>query len=164
MILLIKKKRIFNIYLYNVKTKYKYNIFYLKGYFGIIKIYIYLKFLFINNLKQKLLNGFIEINNGWINILFLNGLGFKATKKYIYNNNKYWRFNVGHSHVFQYFTPKNIILKSKNRYICIFGYKKNQIIDISEKIKKFHIPDIYKGVGIKYPDELIKLKKGKVRQ
>ncbi len=48
--------------------------------------------------------------------------------------------------------------------VCIFGYKKNQIIDISEKLKKFHIPDIYKGVGIKYPDELIKLKKGKVRQ
>jgi len=77
---------------------------------------------------------------------------------------KYWRFNVGHSHVFQYFTPKKIILKSKNRYICIFGYKKNQVFDVTEKLKKFHMPDIYKGVGIKYPNEIIKLKKGKVRQ
>lgn len=164
MILLKKKKKIFNLYLYNINIKYNYNIFILKGYFGLIKIFIYYDFIFLKNLKKKIYNANNEINNGWISILFLNGLGFKATKKYIYNTKKYWRFNVGHSHVFQYFTPQNIILKSKNRYICLFGYNKNQIFDISEKLKKFHIPDIYKGVGIKYPDELIKLKKGKIRQ
>jgi len=46
----------------------------------------------------------------------------------------------------------------------IFGLKKNQISDISKKIKSFHLPDCYKGVGLKYPKELIRLKKGKVRQ
>jgi ribosomal protein L6P/L9E len=39
-----------------------------------------------------------------------------------------------------------------------------QIFDITHQIKKFRKPDIYKGVGIKYPNEIIKLKKGKVRQ
>lgn len=82
----------------------------------------------------------------------------------MFTKKKYWRFNLGHSHVFQYFSPKKIILKSKNRYICIFGLKKNQIFDITQELRKFRIPDIYKGVGIRYPNEILNLKKGKVRQ
>jgi len=55
-------------------------------------------------------------------------------------------------------------MKVKNRNIFIFGVKKNQVSDIIKKIKIFRIPDAYKGVGIKYPNEIIILKKGKVRQ
>jgi ribosomal protein L6P/L9E len=55
-------------------------------------------------------------------------------------------------------------MKIKQRFIFIFGQKKNQINDITRKIKSFHIPDSYKGVGVKYPNEFIRLKKGKVRQ
>lgn len=165
MILLLKTNKVYNGNFYNINIKYINNILYLKGYFGYIRIYFLKKINFnIQLLKQKLYNFCIELNIGWIGILFLNGLGFKSTKKNIFLKKKYWRFNVGHSHVFQYFTPRNIILKSKNRYICLFGFKKSQIYDIAEKIRKFHVPDIYKGVGIKYPNELIKLKKGKVRQ
>lgn len=165
MILLLKKKKILDINLYYINLKYKNNILFLEGKFGFIKLF-FIKNNFINliYLKKKLLSLYYQLNTGWIGILFLNGLGFKSTRKIMFLKKKYWRFNVGHSHVFQYFTPQKIILKSKNRYICIFGYKKNQVFDITEKIKKFHIPDIYKGIGIKYPDEVIKLKKGKVRQ
>lgn len=31
-------------------------------------------------------------------------------------------------------------------------------------MRSFHMPDSYKGIGIKYPDEVIRLKKGKTRQ
>jgi ribosomal protein L6P/L9E len=55
-------------------------------------------------------------------------------------------------------------MKVKQRFLCFFGIRKNQIFDITSKIKNFHIPDSYKGVGIKYPDEFIILKKGKTRQ
>lgn len=55
-------------------------------------------------------------------------------------------------------------MKVKQRFIYFFGLKRDQIFDIMHKIKSFHIPDSYKGVGIKYPDEVIILKKGKVRQ
>jgi ribosomal protein L6P/L9E len=56
------------------------------------------------------------------------------------------------------------MLKVKQRFIYIFGLKKDQIIDITKKIKSFHMPDFYKGIGIKYPNEIIHLKKGKTRQ
>jgi len=55
-------------------------------------------------------------------------------------------------------------MKVKTRNIFIFGIYKMQIMDILKKIKVFRLPDFYKGIGIKYPNELIKLKKGKVRQ
>ena len=167
MVLLLKKVNILNLNFYNIKMKYEYkkNILYLKGTFGCINVNL-LKNFNINffNLKKNLKNLYIELNSGWVSVLYLNGLGFKATKKYLYTNKKYWRFNVGHSHVFLYFTPRNVILKTRKRHLCFFAYKKGQILDITEKIKKFHIPDVYKGIGIKYPNEIIKLKKGKTRQ
>jgi ribosomal protein L6P/L9E len=55
-------------------------------------------------------------------------------------------------------------MKVKQRFILFFGKSKSQIFDIINQIKNFHIPDSYKGVGIKYPDEVIILKKGKTRQ
>ncbi len=55
-------------------------------------------------------------------------------------------------------------MKVKQRFIFMFGLKKSQVFDILKKIKSFHIPDSYKGIGIKYPNEYIRLKKGKTRQ
>jgi ribosomal protein L6P/L9E len=55
-------------------------------------------------------------------------------------------------------------MKVRQRFICLFGVKKHQIFDLANKLKNFHIPDSYKGVGIKYPNEVIILKKGKTRQ
>lgn len=166
-IFLLKKKKIFNLNILNIRIKYNkiYSIFYLFGLFGILNInFNFKKGISIFYLKQKLLNFWYELNTGWIGHLYLNGLGFKATRKLFNNSKKYWRFNIGHSHVFKYFPPKNIIMKVKNRNIFIFGLKKYQVMDIVKKIKIFRIPDSYKGVGIKYPNEIIKLKKGKVRQ
>lgn len=173
MILLLKQKNKYNLYLYYLKQKFKIKyyeddilyILYFKGFFGYLEFNI-LKYEFLSllNIKKKIYQIFMELNNGWIGKLFLNGLGFKATKKMLFIKKKYWRFNIGFSHVFRYYPPKKIYFKIKNRFICIFGFNKMQIFDITHQIKKFRKPDIYKGVGIKYPNEIIKLKKGKVRQ
>jgi hypothetical protein len=169
-----EKKNILNWWFYNIKLKYKninllkliYNFFkiiYFKGKNGFFKLIIH-RILDIHYLKEKFNNLKISLNTGYMGYLYLNGIGFKCTKK-IYNLNKrFWRFNVGHSQVFLYYTPKDIIMKVKQRFLCFFGIRKNQIFDITSKIKNFHIPDSYKGVGIKYPDEFIILKKGKTRQ
>ena len=165
MILLLKKKILFrrNLFLISIKY-YRKNKIYIYGKFGLLKINLnFSNFLSFFYLKYKLFLIWFELNSGWITVLYLNGLGFKSTKKTNFLNKIYWRFNVGHSHVFQYFTPRNIIFKSKKRFICFFGYKNNQVLDITNKIKTFHLPDCYKGVGIKYPKEIIRLKIGKMR-
>ena len=165
MVFLLEKRKIFSINLLQLKIKYDFlkNI-YLLGYFGFVKFFLNLKFLNLLLLKEKIYNSWFELNSGWLVYLLLNGLGFKATKKIFGLNKRHWRFNVGHSQTFWYFTPRKIIMKVKQRFILLFGVNKSQITDITEKMKTFHIPDSYKGVGLKYPDEYIRLKKGKVRQ
>ena len=114
-------------------------------------------------LKKELNLIFSKLNIGWISILFLNGLGYRSTRKFIFSNKKYWRFNVGHSHVFKYFVPENVILKTKLRYVCVFCFNKKQLYDITQKIKMFRRINIYKGNGIRYLDEFKVLKRGKLR-
>lgn len=164
MILLLKKNKEINLNFIKLHLKNNLNILYFSSNLGIFKYYIIKNYFYAFNLKKILSNIWFELNSGWIGILFLNGLGFKATRKLHLEDKKYWRFNVGHSHVFRYFSPYKIIIKVKNRFVCIYGEKKNQIFDIANKIKIFHLPDVYKGVGIKFPNEIIKLKKGKMRQ
>jgi|JI9StandDraft_1071089.scaffolds.fasta_scaffold139603_2 ribosomal protein L6P/L9E len=170
MLFIKNKKKILNISLIltNLKLKKLTNIvIYIKGFYGVKTLVFKFKFnqyLNLNFLKEKLKNILFELNVGAIGTLYLNGLGFKSTRKLFSTNKKHWRFNVGHSHVFQYFTPKTIIMKVKQRFIFMFGINKSQVFDILKKIKSFHVPDSYKGVGIKYPNEYIRLKKGKTRQ
>lgn len=185
----LKRKQLeiyrYNIYFFKLKKIIKYlinynilflcflkkNIIYIYGQFGILKFSFS---IFMTKRKQLIFNLwvlylifdmiYVNLNSGWIGILFLNGLGFKSTRKDLNQKYKYWRFNIGHSQVFFYYPPKNIVYKVKNRFLLIFGLKKKQVMDITRLLKMFRIPDVYQGVGIKYPNEIIKLKKGKVRQ
>lgn len=167
MILLKKNNKLYNKYLYHCNLKYNIylNYIFVKGKFGLLKysLYYFNKFsmykflIYFNNIYSK-------INIGWISILFLNGLGFKSTRKVTSLKQKYWRFNVGHSHVFQYFVPENVILKSRNRYICVFSYDKSQIFNLTQKLKSFKQVNVYKGTGIQYLNELKITKVGKLKQ
>lgn len=167
MIFLSEKSKVLSWNFLQLKLKYN-NILKnlcFSGIFGFSSIFLNLrKILDFNFLKSKFNFSWFELNCGWLSLLYLNGLGFKSTRKIFNINKKYWRFNVGHSHVFQYFTPRNVIMKIKQRFVFFFGLNKSQIFDIAKKIKSFHMPDSYKGVGIKYPNEFIRLKKGKIRQ
>jgi len=165
MLFSLKEYCILKIYLYFLNLNYINISLYFKGYFGFLKK----KLLYNNFLNLIYWNKMIylyikELNFGYLAVLILNGLGFKATRKIFFLKKKYWRFNVGHSHIFQYFPAKNIILKVKNRNLFLFSYKKNKLFDITQILRTFHKPDIYKGIGIKYPNEVLKLKKGKIRQ
>lgn len=167
MILLKKKKNVLkkNFFKINIKIKSSSNILFFEGKQGIVKFKLLsqVKLNFFE-LIQRLSNLDKSLNTGWISVLFLNGLGFKSTRKVTNLKKKYWRFNVGHSHVFQYFVPENIIFKARNRYICIFGYEKKQVFNLSEKLKTFKSLNIYKGTGIQYPNQVYKLKVGKLKQ
>lgn len=167
MIFLKNSIKLFDKYFYyiNIKILKNFNILYFNSYFGLIKYKLmpFEKFAFYKFLIFMRSVYFI-LNIGWISILYLNGLGFKSTRKFLIKELKYWRFNVGHSHVFQYFTPEDVILKSKNRYICMFSFNKSQLFTISQKLKTFKKLNIYKGTGIQYPGELKSLKIGKLKQ
>lgn len=160
----------FKKFLISVKVKYNCFFLYFFGKYNIQPISLYPEFvnkekfkLDFLKIQQNLRNAWLIVNNGFMGQLYLNGLGFKSTRKES-DGKRYWRFNVGHSHVFKFCPPKEITVKVKARVLFFFCINHVQVGDTLHKLRSFHVPDKYKGVGIKFKDEFIRLKKGKTRQ
>jgi len=92
--------------------------------------------------------------------LELIGTGFKVN---IINNNL--EFDVGFSHKLKQKIPANCtVFIKKNRLIKIFS---NNLIILSQyalMLHKLKKPEVYKGKGIRYFFEILKLKQGKKRK
>jgi len=48
-----------------------------------------------------------------------------------------------------------------NKKIVVFGSDKQKVGEVANKIRSIKIPDIYKGKGIKYVGEILRIKPGK---
>ena len=71
---------------------------------------------------------------------------------------------LGFSHLIEYMPPENIKLevkKAKNFELVVRGPDKQKVGEVACKIRMFSPPDVYKGKGIRYKGEQIKLKPGK---
>ncbi|MCX6816919.1 MAG: 50S ribosomal protein L6 [Candidatus Beckwithbacteria bacterium] len=70
--------------------------------------------------------------------------------------------SLGFSHPIIYHQPAGIKLEIKeNKFIVVSGPDKYLVGQVAANIKKFRHPDVYKGKGIRYQGEVIKLKPGK---
>ena len=71
-------------------------------------------------------------------------------------------FKIGQTHDIFYKIPKNIRAFSlKPSLICFYGIEKNQITQLASEIKNLKLPEPYKGKGIRFKDQIIKIKIGK---
>ncbi len=105
--------------------------------------------IFKNNIKG-LLNNFEKT-------LILKGVGYKAEYK-----DKILKLSLGFSHPIQFNIPNDIeIILNTPTSICIKGISKYKVGQIAHNIKAKRPIEIYKGNGIKYKDEIIKLKSAK---
>ena len=69
---------------------------------------------------------------------------------------------VGQSHEIMYEIPQNIRAFSlKPTLICLYGLDKMQITQVASDIRNYRPPEPYKGKGIRYKDEIIRIKVGK---
>jgi len=76
---------------------------------------------------------------------------------------------IGYSHISVYpSTLNNISVKvsrpdsrSKGTLILLQSNQLNEVTQVASEIRSFRLPDVYKGKGIYYNREVIKLKKGK---
>lgn len=110
-------------------------------------------------LIKNFLNGVI---NHYTYVLNIKGIGYKA--KYDTKTSKL-QLNLGFSHTIEMEIPRNVeieIIDSVN--ILIKGSSKQEIGQLSSEIKNKKPAEIYKGNGIKYKDEIIKLKSPKKKQ
>lgn len=84
------------------------------------------------------------------------GVGYKAQVE----NNKL-AMELGYSHPVELKIPQQINIKVDKNIITVSGADKQLVGQIAAKIRSQREPDAYKGKGIRYKGEEIKLKPGK---
>lgn len=112
----------------------------------------------LHGLTRSLINNMIVgVSTGFSKNLDINGVGFKAQKQ----GNKLV-LNVGFSHPIEVIEPEGITIEvpAQNK-IIVKGADKQLVGETAAKIRAFRTPDAYKGKGIKYDFEVLRLKEGK---
>lgn len=123
-----------------------------------------IKFLKSNKLfiEENNLNFFIKkikkliksVTNGWFVELNLNGLGFKSFKL----NDKI-ALDLGYSNLIIYKPTEKLIIKNFKNKLVLFSLDEEYLRNICNTIQSYSIPDAYKGKGILYKNQIIRLKK-----
>lgn len=107
-------------------------------------------------LVQNLILG---VSKGFRQRLKLVGVGFRAITK----DNKVF-LKIGFSHEVTYEIPSDVQIvasKAKGTFLLLKGKEKERVSQVAREIRNLRQPDAYKGKGIHYNKEVLKLKKGK---
>ena len=106
-------------------------------------------------LIQNMITG---VSIGFEKKLLLVGVGYTAEKK-----GDLLLINVGYSHPIYFQIPEGLDVTTPDQTtIVIKGHHKQNVGDFSAKIRSMRKPEPYKGKGIKYSDEVVRRKAGKV--
>lgn len=71
------------------------------------------------------------------------------------------RLNIGYSHDIYFVPPDGIELKATRNVITVSGIDRHLVGQVAAKIRSFRPVEPYKGKGIRYTDESVRIKKGK---
>ncbi len=112
----------------------------------------------IHGTTRSLIANMIEgLSNGFEKKLEIVGTGYRAQIQ----GNKLI-LNLGYSHPIEYVPPKDISITVERSIITVSGYDKQKVGQVAAEIRAFRKPEPYKGKGIKYVDEVIRRKVGKI--
>ncbi len=110
-------------------------------------------------------NNIRGVTEGFSKSLDIVGIGFKAEAK-----PKAVTFSLGYSHPIEFPIPEGITVKVERQQKTIQNYIGTLIVSgadrqlvgqVAADIRELRKPDSYKGKGIRYADEYVKLKVGK---
>ncbi len=107
--------------------------------------------------RMLVANMVIGVTTGYKKQLEINGVGFKAAVSGTNLN-----MNLGFSHPIEYPIPTGITVTVEKNVVTISGIDKQLVGETAATIRRYKKPEPYKGKGIKYIDEVIHRKAGKV--
>jgi large subunit ribosomal protein L6 len=120
----------------------------------------------LHGLARALLqNAVTGVTDGYTRQLDIVGVGYKAEVQ-----KGRVIFNLGYSHIIEFPVPKGIDIKVERmnkpitQYqttITIAGIDRQQVGQIAADMRSLRRPDPYKGKGVRYANERLKLKPGK---
>jgi large subunit ribosomal protein L6 len=107
--------------------------------------------------KVLLTNMVIGVNIGFEKKLKLIGVGYKAKIK-----DNLLELNLGFSHIVKYAPKKGINITCKsNTELSIFGINKQLVGQTAAEIRLIRPPEPYKGKGVRYLNEKVRIKDSK---
>ena len=107
--------------------------------------------------RSLLANMVTGVSTGFGKKLSIIGVGYRASVK-----GRTLDLSLGYSHPIAYPIPDGVdIAVDKQNNITITGIDKEVVGQTAAKIRGFRSPDAYKGKGIRYADEVVRLKAGK---
>ena len=108
-------------------------------------------------LRALLANAVQGVSAGFTRQLDIVGVGYRAEVK-----GDHVQFALGYSHPVLYPIPEGIKIEiDKSNRITISGADRQQVGQVAAEIRNLRRPDPYKGKGIKYTKEVLRLKAGK---
>lgn len=112
----------------------------------------------LHGLTRTLLNNMVEgVTKGFEKALEINGVGYRAAKQ-----GKKLVLTLGYSHPVEMEEPAGISIEvpAPNK-IIVRGIDKQVVGEFAAKIRIKREPEVYKGKGVRYEGEVVKLKEGK---
>lgn len=111
-----------------------------------------------HGLMRSLVNNMVTgVSTGFEKRLEVNGVGYRAEVR-----GKQLVMQLGFSHPVEYPIPEGIeIAVEKNTKVSVRGADKQKVGQVAAVIRGFRPPDHYKGKGVRYEGEYVRLKAGK---
>lgn len=113
----------------------------------------------LHGLTRKLIANMVHgVTAGYQKVLDITGIGYRAQVQ-----GKKITLTLGYSHPVEFHLPDDISAKvdQKQTQITLTGIDKQKVGQIAADLKALRKPDAYKGKGIRYSGERLKLKAGK---
>ena len=107
-------------------------------------------------MRALIANMVTGVSVGFERNLEIIGVGYKAAIK-----NNSLEMNLGFSHPIVYPFPEGITLKVVNNTVTVSGIDKEKVGQVASVLRGYRPPDSYKGKGVRYQGETIRLKVGK---
>jgi large subunit ribosomal protein L6 len=105
----------------------------------------------------RLIKNMIEgVTKGFEKKLQMVGVGFKAQ-----TSGDKLTLNIGFSHPVDYKIPAGVKISVEKDIITVSGIDKQIVGEVAAQIRKIKKPEPYKGVGIRYFGETVRIKAGK---
>ena len=106
--------------------------------------------------RQIVNNMIVGVSDGFKKELEIVGVGYQASIQ-----GSRLKLQLGYSHDIFFDLPENVNVKADRTTISVGGNDKQLVGSVAAKIRSFRKPEPYKGKGIRYKNEYIRIKQGK---
>ncbi len=108
-------------------------------------------------MRQLIANAVKGVSEGFVKTLEVMGIGYRVEQK----GNDTIVLSVGYSKPVEFKAPEGIEFKVEGSRIEVRGIDKQKVGQVASDIREIRPPDPYKGKGIRYVGEILRLKPGK---